>query len=416
MNPLGGSKQARPSPRSEGPAALSPSSQWLHPSMAALVAEEPRSFARAAVEALTDAALWHELSRRALRQMRLLVSPARQSAVLSAALRDPLLLDAPAEQACLLVVDACSPRDSLLPLLRTTLAALLSLRITVHILLLPAAAQPQSEIDLLGWLRTQGVLTYAGDAAEQWTAILLASAAPPLRFALLLHDGLPSLSRSFSEPHCLSDEVGQRCLWTLPTQAERGVPEVVVDGGWAPGVEPPTPLARALGTLHATLSALVEGEARIGAVPGNHSPRRAAHVLSEAHGSCTTGGAPAAAHAVPLIRLLDCVDRAQRLPIVVLVARSASLHLAELLSRHVVAGADGLQRAALDYERAIWARASLVVGRTPQQVETMRAVAPEAVLALMPRREAPRHEGERAWSDMLSKVLYPDAAEDREEG
>ena len=76
-----------------------------------------------------------------------------------------------------------------------------------------------------------------------------------------------------------------------------------------------------------------------------------------------------------MIRLLDCVDRAQRLPIVVLVARSASLHLAELLSRHVVAGADGLQRAALDYERAIWARASLVVGRTPQQVETMRAVA-----------------------------------------
>ena len=57
-----------------------------------------------------------------------------------------------------------------------------------------------------------------------------------------------------------------------------------------------------------------------------------------------------------------------------------------------------------------------MVGRTPQQVETMRAVAPEAVLALMPRRAAPRHERERAWSDMLSKVLYPDAAEDREEG
>ena len=66
--------------------------------------------------------------------------------------------------------------------------------------------------------------------------------------------------------------------------------------------------------------------------------------------------------------------------------------------------------------KANWARASLVVGRTPQQVETMRAVAPEAVLALMPRRAAPRHERERAWSDMLSKVLYPDAAEDREEG
>ena len=62
------------------------------------MADDPLEFAKAAVAALGDAQLWEMLSAEGLRQQRLLC-PARQSAVLGGALRLPLLIEPPAEQA-----------------------------------------------------------------------------------------------------------------------------------------------------------------------------------------------------------------------------------------------------------------------------------------------------------------------------
>ena len=89
----GGSTAAEPA--QQGAAA---GRRWLHPSGALLVADDPLEFAKAAVAALGDAQLWEMLSAEGLRQQRLLC-PARQSAVLGGALRLPLLIEPPAEQA-----------------------------------------------------------------------------------------------------------------------------------------------------------------------------------------------------------------------------------------------------------------------------------------------------------------------------
>ena len=62
------------------------------------MADDPLDFAKAAVAALGDAQLWQMLSAEGLRQQRVLC-PARQSAVLGGALRLPLLIETPAEQA-----------------------------------------------------------------------------------------------------------------------------------------------------------------------------------------------------------------------------------------------------------------------------------------------------------------------------
>ena len=62
------------------------------------MADDPLEFAKAAVAALGDARLWEMLSAEGLRHQRVLC-PARQSAVLGGALRQPLLIESPAEQA-----------------------------------------------------------------------------------------------------------------------------------------------------------------------------------------------------------------------------------------------------------------------------------------------------------------------------
>ena len=114
----------------------------------------------------------------------------------------------PAPQACVLVYER-GERDRLLPLLDT----LLRLRVAVHLLQLPSASQPQDEIALLGWGRAQGVFTYAGSAQEQWTAMLSAQPAPPLRFGMLLLTSLADVARQLQQPDCYTLPPGPRCVW-----------------------------------------------------------------------------------------------------------------------------------------------------------------------------------------------------------
>ena len=89
-------------------------------------------------------------------------------------------------------------RDRLLPLLDT----LLRLRVAVHLLQLPSASQPEDETALLGWGRAQGVFSYAGSAQEQWTAMLSAQPAPPLRFGMLVLTSLADVARQLQQPDC----------------------------------------------------------------------------------------------------------------------------------------------------------------------------------------------------------------------
>eukprot|EP00966_Prymnesium_polylepis_P211961 4909434-Prymnesium_polylepis.3 len=140
-------------------AARHPLHASAHPSGTLLVEDRPAAFARAALDALRDGALWAALSRAGLRHQRML-SAARQSGVMGEALRDGLQLDSPAEQACVIVLE---PSDA--PRLRAPLAAMLRLRVAVHVLLWPAAPA-DAENSLLGWARAQGVFTYAGSARE----------------------------------------------------------------------------------------------------------------------------------------------------------------------------------------------------------------------------------------------------------
>lgn len=120
----------------------------LHPSGAMLVEDAPLAFARAAIDALHRPRLWDEVSRTALRHQRML-SVARQSGVVGEVLRDALLLEPPAEQACVLVAEASDRANLLGPL-----AALTRLRIAVHLVLLPSATAA-SEALLLGSSHTQ---------------------------------------------------------------------------------------------------------------------------------------------------------------------------------------------------------------------------------------------------------------------
>jgi len=389
-----------------------PSHASLHPSGAALVTDDPSAFASAAVAALTDDSLWRHLSRRGLRQMRMLVSPARQAAVLSAAMRDPLLLDAPAEQACVLLVDACAPRAEALAMLRRVLSALFSLRVAVHILVSPAAVQPATELDLLGWLRTQGAFTYAGDAAEQWTAILGSAAAPPLRFAVLLHEGEPALLRSLAEPHC-QGEVKHHCIWEggamedEPVEGEdaggsldQGMPEegeeeereaaaaqaasrnalrISTEPMDPEPFRPTTALGRSLLSVHADL----------------RSQGRDGPVLSEAHGVCGAS-APSTETSLSLLRLLDCIVRAQQLPLLTILAGATRPS-----GSTSVVGSRGV---AAEYERALLAKATLALGGSETELRHLRTFAPRVPAAAMPSGSS----AEAQWVEVLSKLLYPE--------
>jgi hypothetical protein len=387
------------------PPPPAPAHVSLHASGCALVADDAPGFALAALAALTDDNLWGRLSASGLRQMRQLVSPAVQAAVLSAAMREPLLLDPPAEQACVLILDACA--TALRPLLETTIGALLRLRVAVHLIALPSAVQPDSERCLLGWDRAQGFFSYAGGAAEQWTAALASSVAPPLRFAVLLHDGAHALLRALSEPDCQVAPAGSRCVWAEagvggdgwvdtgeaaadPAGARRGA----LEGGEGSGegnasfIWGSTPLARKLHDLHSAFSRSVEWGAP----------------MCEAHGAC---GGP---DTLPLLRLLDCVVHAQQLPLLTIVASTAALRLEARRpdAPMPLEPAAALMAVTTEYERALLAKATLAVGREGAVLQHLRALAPSVPTAALPEGPTPAARDAR-WVGLLSQLLFPEA-------
>lgn len=427
-----GAAAADQAPAAGGPSPAGtplPALGALHASGCVLVADDAPGFASAALAALTDDGLWARLSAAGLRQMRQLVSPAVQAAVLASSLRDPLLLDPPAEQACVLIVDACG--TALRPLFEATVSALLRLRVAVHLIALPSAVHPASERCLLGWDRAQGVFSYAGGAAEQWTAALASSAAPTLRFAVLLHDGAPAFLRALAEPDCQARPAGPRCVWAeadalgdgasdeRETGGEEGAADLAglraaeglagnasvdvgrraADGGvgaWAVNASigwGSTSLAHKLYGLH---SAFRRNAARAGGAP-----------LCEAQGACA-GRAPEP-DTLPLLRLLDCIVRAQRLPLLTVVASTAALRLE---ARRPAAAqppepAAALVAVAAQYERALLAKATIAVGSRGAQLQHLRALAPHVPAAALPDGPTPAARDAR-WIGLLSQLLFPE--------
>ena len=363
----GGKEAAAPPP--PAPAAQ-PS---LHASGAMLVADDAEAFAAAAVAAMSDAALWARLSAAGLVQQRML-APARQSAVLGAALRAPLLLVPPAERACVLFAEAAERAAA-----HALIAALVRLRVVVHVVLLPAAEQPADEVAVMGWARAQGVFFYAGTAQEQWTALLAAAAAPPPSFAVAAYGSLADFGRQLRHPHCAEKPPGPRCVLA----AAGGAPPLA-DGAGVPG-----PALAALRALAATPAARAVG---------------AADASVEVDES------------ISLLRLLDCAARAQRLPIVVATTGALpTLRLAQALDEMAPgeAGNDGdgaLLRLAVQHETALLGRARAIVAPSEADARALGAVAPAAAIRTRPPT-TPADEGDRRWTEILAELLELDREE-----
>jgi hypothetical protein len=333
--------------------------------------------------------------------------------------------------------------DRLLPLLDT----LLRLRVAVHLLQLPSASQPEDEIALLGWGRAQGVFTYAGSAQEQWTAMLSAQPAPPLRFCMLLLTSLADVARQLQQPDCYTIQPGPRCVWAqstppgapqpaapaaslrrLTTLASRtelaGVMGVITSGstltsseeaGHA-GAESHKAAGHA-GAGHGAAGRVAqrpggareEGEERRGAEEGEGYALEGAGVAaasstvtaasSEMESPASSISASSSiSSSISLLRLLDCMRRAQRLPLVLLPSSFLSLQLSQQLSRLLdhpgrqprthggaterdrgaMADGDGdgaaLLAAAVQWEAAVLRRANLVLAPSPHEAAWLATV------------------------------------------
>ena len=172
-----GSAQAVPS--------LALSFSGIHPSRAILVADGAKAFATAAARALHDVTLWQDVSKRALSQMRSLTD-SFQSAALAGAL-SAAHVEIPTRRGCLLVCVRCTTGPQRIAL-RRTVSRLVRSKVSVHVVLLPQAQGPVSELLVLGRLQTPGVFFYFGTPQEQWAALRTAAPEPPPSFAVIVAD------------------------------------------------------------------------------------------------------------------------------------------------------------------------------------------------------------------------------------
>ncbi|KAL1519587.1 hypothetical protein AB1Y20_023101 [Prymnesium parvum] len=412
------------------PRRLHPSA---HPSGALLVTDDPSAFAGAALDVLLDGRLWNAVSSSGRRHQRTL-SVARQSAVIAEGLQDGLQQELPAEQACILILEAADRS-----LLREPLAALLRLRVAVHLLLLPEAAS-RAEVDLLGWDRMQGVHVYSGLPREQWTAILASASVPAIRFALVLHSSLRDFGRQLQHPHCHRQVPGPLCIWeegkaeqveghqgeAVRLYSEMG--RVLMSEGFRELVEPAASASvagRAGGEIDG-------GGAAQGDQEGNADDREGAEASREGKAAGAADEETAEAP-MSLLQLLVCMRSAGGdLPLVLLSAGLQPLRLSRLLRAHVqLVGAQGsagrsssklfsrsarraearaavlravcaeLLRLALQHERALFASFKLVLGANAHEA---------ALLALLDSPPPPQDDAEEGAAERggpPSSVLLP---------
>ena len=208
-----------------------------------LVADDAEAFAAAAVAAIRGRRRGRRGSAAAGLVQQRMLAPARR-AVLGAALRAPLLLVPPAERACVLFAEAAERAAA-----HALIAALVRLRVVVHVVLLPAAEQPADEVAVMGWARAQGVFFYAGTAQEQWTALLAAAAAPPPSFAVAAYGSLADFGRQLRHPHCAEKPPGPRCVLAAARARARPSPAAPAPPArrWLRAAGARTPAARAVG-------------------------------------------------------------------------------------------------------------------------------------------------------------------------
>ena len=359
-------------------------------------------------------------------------------------------------------------RDRLLPLLDT----LLRLRVAVHLLQLPSASQPEDEVALLGWGRAQGVFSYAGSAQEQWTAMLAAQPAPALRFSMLVLTSLADVARQLQQPDCYTQPPGPRCVWaqgappgrpqpaapatalrrlaTLASRSEladvmgattRGTTATRLDAGQTgaesrrgaghlPAAHEAAGGVAAKGVARHLGEAGEEGEERRGADEGEGRAAEDAEVAAASSTGAVASerrypesSVPASTSSISpsistsistsisLLRLLDCMRRAQRLPLLLVPSSLLSLQLTQQLRRlrdrtgrqlrahadaagrdpGVTAGGGGggggdgggggggdggaLLAAAVQWEAAVLQRADLVLAPSPHEAALLAAVA-----------------------------------------
>lgn len=404
-----------------------PAHPALHPSGALLVADAPRLFAKAAVAALSDDRLWSSLSRRGTRQLRSLAPP-RQSAVLARALEGDLLLELPAEQACVLIAERGAPEG-----VRTLIDAMLRLRVAVHVLLVPEAG-PGSERDTLGWGRAQGVFFYAGSpqvrarvpsallvrggcgmihvapphprpmrpapscrVQEQWGAMVAATPAPPIRFAIMLQPSLSEIAREIARPECvMSVPPAPLCLWTTTRHSSDA------DGTTR------SSLRDALATITHVLREVGVGAGGSdgGGVGGAEDDSVVANDDRQA-GAGSTG-------ALQLARCIGAV-----LPLLLVSSSSPAVALAQSLSRRVRPPAEATAakealRLALLFEAALAERARLVLASSLQRAHQLAALSESALARRAPSSAENRvrlvPEGtpsarDLEWTEILSDLL-----------
>ena len=350
-------------------------------------------------------------------------------------------------------------RARLLPLLDT----LLGLRVAVHLLQLPSASQPEDESALLGWGRAQGVFSYAGSAQEQWTAMLSAQPAPPLRFGVLVLTSLADVARQLQQPDCYARPPGPRCVWAQGAPAGRPQPAapatalrrlaalasrseladvmgVITRGttatrldaaqagaesrggaGHQPAAHEAARGEAARGVARHLGAAGEEGEESRGADEGERRAAKDAEVAAAASTAAasselnypdssapasTSPISPSTSASISLLRLLDCMRRAQRLPLLLVPSSLLSLQLSQQLRRlgertgrppradadaagrdpGVTAGGGGdgdgdggaLLAAAAQWEAAVLQRADLVLAPSPHEAALLAAAAQRA--------------------------------------
>ena len=357
-----------------------------HPGLARADGAVP--FAEAAALALRDRMLWMDLSRRALRHQRML-TPARQGAVLARHLASgDISARLPSERACVVVCDSCESAARRRAL-RVVMGALLRLRVSVHVLLLPASLPNASEANVMGWTQAQGVFFYPGSPEEQWSALLASAPYPPPSFAVALPHALADVSRQLYSPACAAAQpTASLCFWAAPHL-------------------PPPP-------LQSILPLLAQHSVRALASANGDDDSGGGGQLNGASATQDGGGSLVGLH---MLQMIECIRSDGGLPVAVWLRTLHAPRLRRALDAvHDHAAAESVRASdsaavlvqlLARYERELLSRSTVVLVRQEAHGGDLRDAASELERTVieLPRPGLELRAADAAWTDVVVAVL-----------